>query len=157
MPPSGTPVKEAIVADLETTLAAVAAGSDYYNTIEKVTRIDAGPMNIKMFPAVIIVPLSADYSREGDQGTLTISTEYRVQLSLFMRTRTDAVTKIEKLIRDVHKAILVDRTRGGNALNTRALSDEVFYPTEDDEAYTSANLTIGVTFRTKNDDLNIST
>ena len=158
MPPSGEPVKEDILANLEdTALPLIVAGADYYTTVETITRVDAGPMDVKSFPAIIIVPLNTDYDREGTQGTLTIAAAYRIQLSLFLRTRTDSALKLERFIRDVHKAVLVDRTRNSNALNTRAVSDEVFYQTEDDEPYASANLTIEVDYRTLFDDLNTPT
>lgn len=155
MPPSGVPVKEAILDDLQNTaLPLIVAGSDYYTTVERIQRIEAAPMQVTMFPAIVIIPLSTDYDQEGTQGTRTIAAEYRVQLSLFLRTRTDAVSKIERFIRDVHKAVLVDRYRDGNALNTRCVSDEVFYPTEDDEAYTTANVVLEIDYRTNFTDLN---
>tara|TARA_R110000796_G_scaffold98924_3_gene206772 strand:+ start:216 stop:692 length:477 start_codon:yes stop_codon:yes gene_type:complete len=158
MPPSGSPVKEAILDNLQNTaLALLVAGSDYYTTVEKVQRIDAGPMELKMFPAIVIVPLSTEYDREGTQGTLTIAATYRIQLTLFLRTRTDAASKIERMIRDVHKAVLIDRYRNANALNTRVVNDEVFYPTEDDEPYTTANVILEVDYRTAWNDLNSPT
>ena len=154
-PVSGSPVKELILDDLQdTALPLLIANSDYYTTVEIIQRIDAGPMEIKMFPAIIIVPLSTDYEREGTRGTLTISASYRIQLSLFLRTRTDAASKIERFIRDVHKAVLIDRYRDGNALNTRLTSDEVFYPQEDDEPYTTATCILEVDYRSEWDDLN---
>ena len=157
----GTPVKELILDDLQdTALPLINNGTDptgYYTTVEKITRIEGGPMNLKTFPAIVIVPLDADYSREGEQGTRTIAVTFRVQLSLILRTRTDQVSKIERFIRDTHKAILVDRTRDNNALNTRAVNDEVFYPTTDSEPYTSANLVIEIDYRTPFNDLNTPT
>jgi len=161
VPPSGSPVKEAILDDLQdTALPLINNGTDptgYYTTVEKIQRIDAGPTEIKMFPAIVIVPLSTAYDPEGTQGTLTLAAAYRIQLTLFLRTRTDAPSKIERFIRDTHKAVLVDRTRNANAINTRAVSDEVFYPTEDDEPYVTANIIIEVDYRTEWDDLNTPT
>jgi len=164
----GIPVKEAILNNLQGidangAYAATGLGllvdptydsDDYYTEVEKIQRIDAGPMEVKMFPAIVIVPLSSDYDREGTQGTLTIAVAYRVQLTLFLRTRTDAASKIERFIRDVHKAVLIDRYRNENALNSRVVSDDVFYPTEDDEPYTTANVILEIDYRTGWDDLN---
>jgi len=171
MPIATSPVKEDILNDLQGIdsdgdYAATGLGllvgdtyddDDYYTQVEKIQRIDAGPMEIKMFPAIVIVPLSTDYNREGTQGTLTTAATYRVQLSLFLRTRTDAASKIEQFIRDVHKAILIDRYRNANALNTRVTSDDVFYPTEDDEPYTTANVILEIDYRTAWDNLNSPT
>ena len=154
----GTPVKELILDNLENTaLPLIVAGADYYTTVEQITRVEGGPMELKMFPAIVIVPLSTDYDPEGTEGTLTMAAAYRIQLSLFLRTRTDPTSKIERFIRDTHKAIMIDRTRNANAINTRAVNDEVFYPTDDDEPYTIANLTIEVDYRTVWDNLNTPT
>jgi len=164
--PLGSPVKEAILDDLQNTaLPLIAAGVStppvggdaYYTPVEYITRIESGPMELKMFPAIVIVPLATDYDPEGTEGTLTMAAAYRIQLALFLRTRTDAVSKIERFTRDVHKAIMVDRTRNANAINTRAVNDEVFYPTEDDEPFTISNLIIEVDYRTVWDDLNTPT
>lgn len=164
--PTGSPVKEAILDDLQNTAlpliaagvsASPVSGDAYYTAVEQISRVEAGPMDLKMFPCIVIVPLSTDYDREGSRGTRTIAATYRVQLSLFIRTRTDAVSKIERFIRDVHKAVLIDRTRNDNALLTRVASDEVFYPTEDDEPYSTATVIIEVEYRTLFDDLNAPT
>lgn len=157
MPPSGTPLKEQIVDDLVTTLQAISAGDDYYTTVEQVIRIDGGPMELKMFPAVAVLPSKTEYDREGSHGTTTIRAFLYVQLSLFIRSRTDAADKIERFVRDVHKAVIADRTRGDRALHTTVLSDEVTYPTEDDEPFTIADLVVEVVYRTPYDDLNSAT
>ena len=171
MPISTSPIKEDILDNIEGVdssgaYAATGLGlligatyddDEYYTQVEKVQRIDAGPTELKMFPAVVIVPLSTDYNTEGTQGTLTLAATYRIQLTLFLRTRTDATSKIERFIRDVHKALLIDRYRNNNALNTRVASDDVFYPTEDDEPYTTSNVIVEVDYRTEWDDLNVAT
>ena len=160
MPPSGTPVKEAILQNMKTVLETIVAGSDYYTSVQKVTRYNGGPMDMTEFPAIVIVPVSNDYDKPSTQGTLTIASHYQVQLSLFLRSRgtgSDQPESIENFIRDAHKAVLVDRTRNSLALTTFAVNDEVFYPTEDDDPFTAANLIIEVVYRTDWDDLNIAT
>ena len=165
----GYPVKEKILNNLQSlgddgSAADPATGlglidgtgtpADWYTTVEKITRIDGSPIDLDNFPAIIIIPVSADYDPEGTQGTTTIAAKYRVQLTLLIRTRDEAVQKIERFIRDAHKAILVDRTRGSNAIWTRALADEVHYPTDDDEPFTTANLLIEMLYRTEIGNLN---
>ena len=160
MPPSGTPVKEAIIQNLKTALTAINGGSDYYTTVANVTRYHGGPMDLSEFPAVVIVPLTNDYDEPATQGTLTIAAHLRIQISLFLRSRgtgSDQPESIENFIRDAHKAVLVDRTRNNLAITTFAVNDEVFYPTEDDDPYTAANLTIEVVYRTQWDNLNTAT
>ena len=159
-PPSGSPVKEAIIDDIQNTAlpliaagAGAGAGDAYYTEVQNIQRIDAGPMELKEFPAIVLVPLSTEYNPEGTQGTLTIAATFMLQLTLFLRTRTGAASKLERFIRDVHKAVLIDRYRNANALNTRVSVDEVFYPT-DDEPYTSANVVLAISYRTEWDNLN---
>ncbi len=170
MPIATTPVKEAILNNIQgiDATGAYAAtglgllvsptydGDDYYTEVQRIQKIDAGPMDLKEFPAIVIAPVTTDYDDFGTQGTTTIAATYIIQLSLIMRTRTDAVKEMEQFVRDAHKAVLIDRQRNSNAISTRASSDEVFYPA-DDEPYTTANLIIEVDYRTKWNDLNSPT
>lgn len=157
MPPSGDPVKEAILQDVETTLAAIVAGADYYTDVLLVTRIGTVPIELKEYPAIVITPLGTEYDQPGAATTLAIHGNYRLRLTLVVRTRTDAVQALENFIRDVHKALLVDITRGGRALNTRMMSDEVYYPTQIEEPVAIADCTVLVAYRTTRTDLNQAT
>tara|TARA_R110000765_G_scaffold341920_1_gene432032 strand:- start:586 stop:1098 length:513 start_codon:yes stop_codon:yes gene_type:complete len=170
MPIATTPVKEAILNNIQgiTSTGAYAAtglgllvaptydGNHYYTEVQRIQKIDAGPMDLKEFPAIVIVPVTTDYDNFGTQGTTTIAGTYIIQLSLIMRSRTGAVKEMEQFVRDAHKAVLIDRQRDGNAISTRASSDEVFYPA-DDEPYVSANLILEVDYRTRWNDLNSPT
>lgn len=157
MPPSGTPVKEAVLANLETTLAGITAGSDYYTSVARVNRIDTVPIELTEYPAIILVPSGASYDPPGDATTLAIAVHYRVEATLVIRARTDAVEKLENFIRDVHKALLVDITRGGLAIDTRLTEDRVYYPTDIEEPVAIAELSIEIHFRTRRTDLNVAT
>tara|TARA_R110002020_G_scaffold425054_3_gene634469 strand:+ start:2030 stop:2503 length:474 start_codon:yes stop_codon:yes gene_type:complete len=157
MPPSGTPVKELILQDIETTLAAITAGSAYYTSVAVVDRINTIPVEIRDYPAIVLTPLGTDYDQPGDARTTAIGANYRVRATLVARTRTDAAATIENFIRDVHKALLVDITRGGEAINTRMLSDSVFYPTQIEEPVAIADCIIEVRYRTLRTDLNTAT
>jgi hypothetical protein len=157
MPPSGIPVKRAVFENLETTLAAITAGSDYYTSVARVTRIDSVPIELTEYPAIILTPSSTDYDPPGDATTLAIAGHYRIDATLVIRTRTSAVDELENFIRDVHKAILVDITRGGIAIDTRLTSDRVFYPTDIEEPVALAELSIEIIYRTRRTDLNVAT
>lgn len=157
MPPSGLPVKRAVFENLETTLAAITAGSDYYTSVARVTRIDSVPIELTEYPAIILTPSSTDYDPPGDATTLAIAGHYRIDATLVIRTRTSAVDELENFIRDVHKAILVDITRGGIAIDTRLTSDRVFYPTDIEEPVAIAELSIEIIYRTRRTDLNVAT
>lgn len=134
-----------------------ASDGDYYTNPKLITRVDASPLNITQYPAIVIQPLSTDYANFGTQGTLTIAATFRIRLSLILHTRTDAVALIERFIRDAHRAILVDRQRDENAISTRAALDSVMYPTDDEQALTTASLDIEVEYRTAWNDLNLAT
>ena len=105
----------------------------------------------------MIEPTRNDYDGFGTQGTTTIAAQFRINIRLILQTRTDAVALISRFLRDVHRAVLVDRQRGGNAISTRAVSDTVAFPTDDDEALTQASLLIEVDYRTPWNNLNTPT
>jgi hypothetical protein len=166
MPPSGLPVKEDIIANLKTALESIAAGGSYYTTVEQVTRYNGGPMDMTEFPCIVMTPMGTDYGPLASQGTLTSAASFRVNLALYLRSRgassslgvdPDMPVTMEKFIRDARQAVIVDRTRNGKAINTFAVSDEVFYPTQDDDPYAVANLVIEINYRTNFDDLNVAT
>lgn len=157
MPPSGSPVKEQILDNLQTTLASITAGSDYYNSVALVNRINTAPIEVAEYPAIIITPLGADYDQPGVATTLAIRVNYRIRLTLIIRTRDNPSEELENFIRDVHRSLLVDITRGGLAINTRMLSDDVYYPTQIEEPVAVADCTITVDFRTLRTDLNSAT
>lgn len=134
-----------------------ASDGDYYTDPQIITRIDASPLNLTQFPAIVIDPMTTDYDGFGSQGTTTIAGTYRIRIRLMIHTRTNAVALIERFIRDAHRAILIDRQRDSNAIVTQAVTDSVQYPTDDDEAITTATLTIAVDYRTAWNDLNTPT
>ena len=166
MPPSGLPVKEDIIANLKTALETISAGGTYYTTVERVTWYVGGPMDMTEFPCIVMTPEGTEYGPPATQGTLTSAASFRVNLGLYIRNRgassslgvdPDVPVELEKFIRDVRQAIIVDRTRGNKAINTFAVSDQIFAPTQDDDPYATAQLIIEVSYRTNWDDLNIAT
>ena len=157
MPPSGSPVKEGILDHLQTTLEAIASGAEYYHSVASVSRVNTVPIEIRDYPAIVITPLGTDYDQGGDATTLALHGDYRVRLTLVIRTRDSAAESLENFIRDVHKAILVDITRGGLAVNPRMLSDDVSYPTQIEEPVAVADCVVLVSYRTQRTNLNQAT
>jgi hypothetical protein len=157
MPPSGSPVKELILQDLETTFAAISAGAEYYTDVAVVSRINTVPLEIRDYPAVVLVPIGTDYDQPGLATTLALAGHYRVRATLVVRTRTDAALTLENFIRDIHKSLLVDITRGGLAIDTRMISDEVYYPTQIEEPVAIADCMIEIDYRTPRTNLNQAT
>ena len=121
------------------------------------SRINTVPIEIRDYPAIVITPLGTDYDQGGDATTLALHGDYRLRLTLVVRTRDNASQSLEEFIRDVHKALLVDITRGDLAINTRMLSDEVYYPTQIEEPVAVADCVVLVSYRTLRTDLNQAT
>ena len=178
MTATGLPIKEKILNDLQSlkddgTVQPIASATGlglittdgtghasdglYYTNPKLITRIDASPLKITQYPAIVIEPIATDYDGFGSQGTLTIAATFRICLRLMLHTRTNAVALIERFVRDAHRAILVDRQRNGNAIVTQATTDTTQYPTDDDEGITTASLDIAVDYRTPWNDLNTPT
>ena len=155
--PSGEPVKEDILQNLKTTIEGIAAGGDYYTDVREVSLLEAEPTMVSQYPCAIISPLGTEYDHPGTATMNTITGHYRVRATLLVRTRTNAALSIERFVRDVQKSILIDITRGGNAIDTYMTSDDVFYPTELDEPVAGADCVILVHYRTLRTDLNTPT
>lgn len=157
MPPSGEPVKELVLQDLEAVFLGITEGTDYYTTVRRVHRVETVPIEVKEYPCIILTPLGSDYDQPGAATTLSLQTHSRIRATLIVRTRDNATLALERFIRDVHKALLVDITRGGLAINSRMLDDRVYYPTQLDEPVAVADCTLEIYFRTLRTDLNSAT
>lgn len=154
MPPSGEPVKELILQNLETTLDAIAAGADYYTEVRSVDRARSLVQAVDDTPAVLILPDGTTYDTEPARLVGVVSGTFRVGLLLVARDATTPQLTIERFIRDVHKALLVDITRGGNALNTRLVTDDVYIPVEETDPIVLGDLLVEIDYRTLRTNLN---
>ena len=152
--PSGEPVKEQIMANLQTTLEGVNGGASYYTDFSKVERVEAGGVQVKTFPTAIISPLGTEYDSPNAVVTTKIGATFRVEITVFLRTRSNATRAVERAIRDVHTALYVDRTRGGLAIDTRVAGSDPFYPSEATEPICGADISVSITYRTQATDLN---
>ena len=154
--PVGEPVKLQILTSVQTALEGITAGVDYYTSVRSVTRAAALPIEIDDTPAIIITPVETIYDTP-TQSTLSVHAHYHIRLTLVARTRSDPSEVLERFIRDVHKALIADVTRGGLAVYTRVLEDAVFYPTSEDEPVAVADCLVDVYYRTLRNDLNTQT
>ncbi len=157
MPPSGEPIKEQILQDIETTLLTVVAGASYYHTIHKVYRIQQAPTTLTSFPSVLLVPGATSYDGESIRLQKRIVGSFTILVSGYVRSGSDLARDIERLTRDIHTALFIDITRGGAAINTRVVSDEPFYPTHESDPEGGVDITVDVDFRTSRTDLNVNT
>jgi len=154
--PIGEPIKEQILSDIEATIRSITGGADYYYTIEKVLRLDTGALQLNSFPGVVIVPTNTGYDNSRSTVVGVVAGSFEIILSCYLRTATNVAKSVERLIRDVHTALYVDITRGGLAINTRVLSDDIFYPDDAVEPVCGADIRIMVDYRARRTNLNSS-
>jgi len=155
MAPSGNPVEEVILQDIETALAAIIEGSGYYHSVLYVDRVRAGSGKLKGYPSLILIPEGTRINRPGL--TQTIEATMVLTITGFIRERTNPALEIQRLVRDVHMALIQDIQRSGNAQITRITEILPFYPVEDTEAIGGFDMTVEVDYRTRELDLNVAT
>lgn len=147
--PTTDTVRNLIVDNVRTTLAAVAAGASYRNTIRKVLVAGLMPQAVFEFPCAVLVPMAANHSNERIG---LIST--RLDLVVHLRSRDlgdealdhTGVEAMHDLVEDVRKALLADHTRGGYALDTLVTGDSVYPANTTAPAY-AADVNVSVDYR----------
>lgn len=154
MAPSGEPVAETILQNIETVLAAIAEGSDYYTDVARVYRADKLTQAIHEKPAIVVAPGQSSLERPGEQVTGALAVTARYDLMLVMDGGDEPVRDIQRFMRDVHKALLADRTRGSVAYNTRVTLMDPFMPEDTEPCLVLADMAVEVDYRTDEDDLN---
>lgn len=120
------PVREAIIDNVASTLAAVTVANGYRTNVASVSRIwrSFGDIHPEMCPTVEFYPL--DRSRYEDDGCGVTSTRLQFVCVGWVtgadyEARDLAVSQLED---DLHKALLSTQTRGGNAVRTQLLESE---------------------------------
>ena len=115
-----------------------------------------GEVEVVAFPAIVLVPGTIEYDTEPRETRVlrTITGRWTIHVTLLLQTRTDAVRKVERFIRDVHKAWNVDRRRGNYALDSKLRLSTPYYPSDPDDDVCGAYMEFEVWFRTALDDLN---
>ena len=121
--PTGTPVKEQVLDNLKTTLELIAGGASYHTTLRGVHRLrGVNAMQLQQFPAVII-DVAGTAHDDGVNGMVSCSMD--VNLVAVITDRTDPAQELEWLAADIKRALLIDVTRGGAAVDTKFVSDDI--------------------------------
>lgn len=113
-------IRELILEELKTTLETITVANGYVNEISSVQRHNVNGNNFVDVPMVLIV--AGDDIPRDSPNTLT-SYDFTVNLLLEINhpesnsNSTDTI--INSFIGDVIKALKVDNTRGGNAIDTK--------------------------------------
>lgn len=115
-------VRERILANIKTTLEGITVINGYHSqfTPETVQRWSMHGNDSNGTPFLVIVP--GEQAQEPLENSLS-SCDMRVLLQVFLVHRendtTSTDTHLNRLEGDIKKAIMVDETRGGNALSTQ--------------------------------------
>jgi hypothetical protein len=122
-----TTIRESILENIKTTLAAIVAGETYNNTIASVERYKSNGNDLINVPCIII-------TAGPETKTPSPNPLYTCKLTVFIdiwnrqdETDTQATdTILDSLLGDIEKALMIDITRGGYAIDTNFLGNIPF-------------------------------
>lgn len=141
--PTDTLARESILSNVETVLSAIATPS-YGTTVRRVSRWSGDDLKVTMPPEIIVVP-----GAESHVDTRLMIIEHTMPLALHLVVRgSNWATLLSKLIADVRVALLTDHTRGGKALTTRVLNDQIFDVGTTTDPVASAIVEVEIVYRT---------
>jgi hypothetical protein len=152
--PTGTPVDEAILDNVKTTLEGIAT-PNYRYTIARVERIrPTGMLEFREFPLLLIGVPTITWR---DNVSNRLTGDMRLTIRGVVLDRESGFESVNWLAADVRKALLADTTRGGLACWTRIESQEAALGVEEGGANPSVDLTVLIHFRHLYDDPNTAT
>lgn len=144
-------VREDILANIQSSLQGITTISGYANTIKSVQRWDDGGKSTVEIPFITI----SEGAEEKDPAPHPLYT-CRLPVYLEVETRKGSDTRkmsviLNSLLGDVEKAIMADRTRGGNAQNT-VLKNNSQYTAVDGMPSAGIIIEIEVVYQHRQDD-----
>ncbi len=143
--PGSTTVRELILANIDTVLAGISAGypATYKTAPNTVRRWTGNVFEVPTYPCIIVVPQGETHNDD----RLGI-VEHTMDLLIVCGVYDSAwKTSLQDLITDVRVALTTDWTRGGNALTTQILSDQVF-EADPTNPLAEAQVSVRVLYRT---------
>lgn len=145
-------IRELILQQCETTLAAVNGTGVYHCALETVDRGQGPPSNLDRLPAVRIA--------EGDEGSVDgpdplITLRLPITVTGWVHVDDDGGVSLptlrNRIRQDIQTALLADWTRGGLAVNTRYTGSRT--PVDDDpDTLGSVEVTFEILYRTRHND-----
>ncbi len=120
---TGASLRKQILENIRLTLAEKIGGDNYNNDIneEDVSNRTKKWDECPNYPYICVN--GAEERKEDERESLMFA-YMTVRLYLYVQDGTDAPSKLEDLIQDVEKAMYIDETRGGLAVNTVATGIE---------------------------------
>ena len=148
-------VREKIFADLVTALSAISVAGGYDNDITSVERWNMNGNNKANVPAIIINsgPEKSDDGKAYDltHCLLTVFLELWVGKNETESAATPTDKLLNSLLGDVKKALAVDVTRGGNAVDTE-ITDVESFETIEGQQHAGLIITVEIEYRHKQQD-----
>lgn len=140
--PTGTPVREAILDNIVSTLEAIAAPS-YHTTVSAVHRLRGlNALSLTAFPAIMVSTPRADW--DDTTHGLQIGSMH-LTLRLALQGGADGQEQLSWFLDDVKVALLADYTRGGVARDTQITGDEAYQSDEATNVF-GADIFVNVKF-----------
>jgi hypothetical protein len=133
-------IRERILANIKTTLEAITIANGYVNTIASVQRWDKRGNPLRQVPCIVV---NAGQEEKQMSPNPYFTCRLSVYLDVWIRqdeadaTATDVI--LSGILGDIEKAMLIDNTRGGFAIDTNIKSN---VPFETVEGQPHAGLTI---------------
>ena len=145
--PALTTVRESIISHIVTTLAAIDTPT-YSMKVNLARRWNGDDFDLNEFPAAIVLPSGESHD---DSRLQLISSTMDIALHLVLRS-SDWLTQMHKLLADARVALTSDVTRGGKAVTTQILSDQIYDVSRTADPVCSALVEIRVLYRTLYED-----
>lgn len=165
--PTGNPVAELILQNIELTFKSINGEPDYFTTVNpaNVKRMDKNLIEVNSFPFIGFVASDTFYDRLPIEKRVSqrISTEMFVEVTIALQTRAaTAQTDLENFIRDVHRAWMLDKGKrglhpiNGNelAFDSRLVEAHRYYTNTERGPLSWADMTFEVNYGTKRYELN---
>ena len=142
--PAGTLVRESILANIDTVLAAIKTTPLNYKTAPNTVRRWTGNIfEVPSYPCIIVVPQGETHD-DSRIGIVQHTMDLLVVCGVY---DTNWETSLQDLLIDVRVALTTDWTRGGYALTTQIVGDQVF-EAEPTNPLAEAQVTVRVLYRT---------
>ena len=158
MPPATSPIPVLILDNLEAALALPDGGADYYYDVN-VVRIGEDPLDSVNAPAVVIGDpgVLGRYFEEKNGSVLWPSNlHWRIPIYgvvPYSSSQGEAHRNLLKLAADIYRAVMVDFTRGGKAINTTWLGWEVISPPSEGDVRPWMACELDIHFRTRDTEM----
>lgn len=135
-------IRERILANIKTTIEAITTANGYANTIASVQRWDKRGNPLRLVPCIVV---NAGQEEKEMSPNPYFTCRLSVYLDVWIRqddadsTATDVI--LSGILGDIEKALMIDNTRGGFAIDTNIKSN---VPFETVEGQPHAGLTVEI-------------